>query len=153
MEGSSSINENASSLHSTFKFNNHSVRLLQRMTCFEIIGFHLILCKTYFQEHHRQLMHVGTGFISSASRRWYWALLTAFLSNWRIFSLNKPLQFLVIDSSEERISYRLKKSSKQLAGPDSLEQISSTLISSSIKSCFERFCSWLLVQTIMYGYR
>ena len=62
-----------------------------------------------------------TGFISSDSRRWYWALLTAFLSNWTILSLNNRLQFLLTVNSEERISYRLRKSSKQLVRSDSFK--------------------------------
>ena len=47
------------------------------------------------------LIDAGTGFISSDSRRWYWALLTAFLSNWTILSFNKRLQFLLIVSYDE----------------------------------------------------
>ena len=62
----------------------------------------------------------GTGFISSDSRWWYWALLTAFLSNWTILSVSKRLQFLLTVSSELRISYRLRKSSKRLVRSDSL---------------------------------
>ena len=84
---------------------------------------------------------VGRGFISSDSWQWYWALSTAFLSNWTILSLSNRLQFLLTVSSEERISYRLRKSSKRLVRSDSLEDISSTLISSSINSSFERFSS------------
>ena len=42
-----------------------------------------------------------TGFISSDSRRWYWALLMEFLSNWTILSLSNWLQFLLTVSSEE----------------------------------------------------
>ena len=53
---------------------------------------------------------VGTGFISSDSQWWYWALLTAFLSNWTILSVRKRLQFLLTVSSELRISYCLRKS-------------------------------------------
>ena len=45
----------------------------------------------------------GTGFISSDSRRWYWALLTAFLSNWTILSVSKRLQFLLTVRSEFHI--------------------------------------------------
>ena len=59
------------------------------------------------------LIEAGTGFISSGSR-WYWALLTVFLSNWTILSVCKRLQFLRTVSSELRISYRLRKSSKRL---------------------------------------
>ena len=96
----------------------------------------------------------GRRFISSDSRRWYWAFLTTFLFNWTILSLNKQLQILVTDSSQERISYRLKKSSKRLVRSGSLEDMSSALLTSSTNSSFERFCRWLLVRTIMmYGYR
>ena len=35
------------------------------------------------------LIDAGTGFISIDSRRWYWALLTAFLSSWMILSLRR----------------------------------------------------------------
>ena len=91
----------------------------------------------------------GTGFISSDSQRWYWALLTPFLSNWTILSQSNQLQFLLTVSSEEKISYCLRKSSKRLVRSSSLEDMSSTLISSSINSSFERISSWLLVLTIM----
>ena len=47
---------------------------------------------------------VGRGFISSDSWQWYWALSTAFLSNWTILSLSNRLQFLLTVSSEKRIS-------------------------------------------------
>ena len=49
----------------------------------------------------------GTGLIFKNSQRWYWALLTVFLSNWAILSLNKWLQSLLTVSSEERISISL----------------------------------------------
>ena len=52
---------------------------------------------------------VGMGFISSNSWGWNCAVLTRFLSNWTIFSLSRQLQFLLTDSSEERISYVSKK--------------------------------------------
>ena len=96
----------------------------------------------------------GTGFISNDSWPWYWALLAAFLSNWTILSLSNWLQFLLTVSPEERISYYLRKSSKWLVKSDSLEDMSSTLISSSVNSSFERFSSCLFVWTIMiYKYR
>ena len=99
-------------------------------------------------------INTGTGFISSDSQQWYWALLTAFLPNWTILSASKLLQFLLTVSSELRISHHLRKSWKWLVRSDGLEDMSSTLISSSINSSFERFCSWLLVQTIIiYEYR
>ena len=67
------------------------------------------------------LIDAGTGFISSDTRRWYWALLTAFLSSWIIPSVSKWLQYLLTASSELRISYCLRKSSKWLVRSDSLE--------------------------------
>ena len=66
------------------------------------------------------LIDAGTGFISSDSRRWYWALLTAFVSKWTILSVSKRLQFLLTVSSELRILYCLSKSSKRLVRSDSL---------------------------------
>ena len=96
----------------------------------------------------------GTGFISSGSWWWYWALLTAFLSHWTIYSVSKQLRFLLTVSSELRISYCLRKWSKRLVRSDNLEDMSPTLINSSINSSFERFSSWLLVRTIIiYEYR
>ena len=87
----------------------------------------------------------GTGFISSDSRRCYWVLLTAFLSNWTILSLSNWLQFywqLVL------------KKGFHIVSENHRNDRSSTLISSSINSSFERFSSWLLVRTIMtYKYR
>ena len=62
-----------------------------------------------------------TGFIPSDSWWWYWALLVAFLSNKTILSLGKRSHFLLTVSSERRILYRLRKSSKQLVRSDSLE--------------------------------
>ena len=99
----------------------------------------------------RKSSPIGAGkvFISSDSGWWYWALVTAFFSNWTIISVSKRLQFLLTASSELRISYCLRKSSKWLMRSDSLENMSSTLISSSINSSFERFSSWFLVRTII----
>ena len=89
-----------------------------------------------------------TGFISSDSRRWYWALLTGLISNWTILSVSKRLQFLLTVSSELRISYRLRKSSKRLVTSDSLGDISSTLISSSINSFLKDFPVGFLFQPL-----
>ena len=69
------------------------------------------------------LIDAETEFISSDSQQWYWALLTAFLSNWTILSVSKRLQFLLTASSELRISYCLRKSSKRLVRSDSLDWI------------------------------
>ena len=99
-------------------------------------------------------IEAGTGFISRDSWQWYCTLLAALLSSWTILSSNKRLQLLLAVISEERISYQLRKSSKRLVRSDSLEDISSTLISFSINSSFERFSSWIHVCTIMiYKYR
>ena len=94
------------------------------------------------------LIDIRIGLFSSDSR-WYSSLLTVFLSNLTIVSLNKLLQFLVTNSSEERISYLLKNPSKRLVRLDILEDKSSTLTSSLINSSSETFSSWLLVWTTM----
>ena len=78
-----------------------------------------------------------TGFTSSDSRQWYWALLTAFFSNWTILSVSKRLQFRLTVSSELRISYCLRKSLKRLVRSGSLEDMPSTLTSLLINSSFE----------------
>ena len=109
--------------------------------------------KTLFWRSSSQI-DGGTGFISSDSWGWYWGLLTAFLCNTTILSVSEQLQVLLTVSSELRISYRLWKSLKRLVTSDRLEGMSSTLISLSINSSFEKFYSWLLVQTIIiYEYR
>ena len=64
-------------------------------------------------------------------------------------SFTQQMVAVFTDSSEERISYCPEKSSKWLVRSDSLEDMSSTLISSSINSSFERFSSWFLVRTII----
>ena len=90
------------------------------------------------------LIDVGTGFISINSRRWYWALLIAFLS-----SQTSRLQFFETGNSRDRISNLLVKSSNRVVRFTSLEEISSKLISSSINSSFESCSNWLLVRTIV----
>ena len=142
------VDKDTTSLLPTFKFNYDSFLFLQtnmledhQVSSHDQLG--KMLCKCHFQI-----------IISSDSCWQYCALLTAFLSNWTILSLSKWLQFLLTVSSEERISSCLRKSSKQLVKWDSLEHISSTLISLSINSSIERFSSWLFVQAIMiYEYR
>ena len=94
------------------------------------------------------LIDAGTGFISSDSRRWYWILLTAFLSNWKNFSVSKRLQFLLTVRSELRISYRLRRSSEQLVRSDSLVDMSSTLINSSIFLPLKDFLVWFLFEPL-----
>ena len=153
-----SVDKDAMFLLPTFKFNDDSVLFLQTLTFLKIIG----VTSWVVRDNALQMLLLraslpvvaGTGFISTDSWQWYWAMLTAFLSNWTILSLSNQSQFLQTVSSEERISYHLRKSSKWLVRSDSLEDMSSTLISSSINSSFERFSSWLLVWTIMiYEYR
>ena len=88
-----------------------------------------------------------TGFTSTDSRRWYWAFVTAFLSNWTTLLVNL-LQFLAIAMSDETTS-NLKKSSNRFDKSKSFYDISSTVMSSSISSSFERFSNWLFVWTIL----
>ena len=57
--------------------------------------------------HHHQLRQEQG--LCPVILRWYWALLTAFLSNWAILSVNNWLLFLITDSSEKRISSDIKK--------------------------------------------
>ena len=90
-----------------------------------------------------------TGFTSTDSRRWYWAFVTAFLSNWTTLSVNNLLQFLAIAKSDETTSNLLKKSSNRFDKSESFDDISSTVMSSSISSYFERFSNWLLAWTIL----
>ena len=92
----------------------------------------------------------GTGFIYSDLWRRYWILLTMFLSNWTILSLNKRLQFLLTVSSEERISYCLKKLLKQLVRSYSLEDMSSAQVSSTVNSSFGRFLVGFLFEPLWY---
>ena len=83
------------------------------------------------------------GFTSTDSRRWYWALVTAFLSDWTILSISNLLQFFVIATSDERISNlridSMKKSSNRFDKWESFDVMSSILISSSMSSSLERF--------------
>ena len=51
--------------------------------------------------------------------------------------------------SEETTSNFVKKTSNRLEKSKSFDVISSTVISSSINSFFEKFSNWLLVQTIL----
>ena len=104
-----SVDKNVTFLLPKFKFNCHSVIFFKWWHAWRSSGFsswpirdnalQTLLSIT------SSLIDAGTVFIS---RLWYWALVTAFLSNWTILSLNKHLQFLLTVSSEEIISYRLK---------------------------------------------
>ena len=153
------VYKDATFLLPTFKFNYYSVLFFcKRWHAWRLLGFTLCpvmdnTLQTLFSRMSSPI-ETGTWFISSNSQWWYWALLTAFLSNWTILSVCKWLEFLLTVSSELRISYYLRKSLKWLVRSDSLEDMSSTLISLSINSSFERFSSWLLVRTIIiYEYR
>ena len=55
-----------------------------------------------FSSSSSSLTHGGTGFTSTDSRRWYWALINAFLSKWTTFLVSNMLQFLVMATSEEK---------------------------------------------------
>ena len=59
----------------------------------------------------------------------------AFLSNWTILSVSKWLQFLLTVSSELRISYHLRKSSKWLVRSDKLRDCQQITFVT-----FNRFC-------------
>ena len=95
------------------------------------------------------LIDGGIGFTSTDSRRWYWALVTVFLSSWTTLPVSNLFQFLVMAKSDETTSYLLKKSSNRFVKSEIFYVISSTVMSSSISSSFERFSNWLLVRTIL----
>ena len=63
-----------------------------------------------FSSSSSLLIDGGTGFTSTDSRRWYWALVTAFLSSWTTLSVSNLLQFLVMAKSDETTSNLLRKS-------------------------------------------
>ena len=92
-----------------------------------------------FSSSSSSLIDAGTGFISIDSRRWYWALVTAFLSKWTTLSVSNLLQFLKMDKSDETTSNLLKKLSNRFDKSEIFDAISSTVMSSSISSSFERF--------------
>ena len=108
--------KDATFLLPTSKFSYYSVLFFKRWHAWRSLGFTSWpvrdnVLQTLFSRTSSPI-DAGTGFISSDSRRWYWALLTAFLSNWTILSVSKRLQFLLTVSSELRISYYcLRKSS------------------------------------------
>ena len=95
------------------------------------------------------LIDGGTGFTSTDSRRWYWAFVTAFLSDWTTLSVNNLLQFLAIAKSDETTSNLLRKSTNWFDKLESFYDISPTVMSSSISSSFEGFSNWLFVRTIL----
>ena len=100
-----------------------------------------------FTSSSSSLINGGTGFTSIDSCQG--AFVTAFLSNWTTLLVNNLLQFLAIAKSDETTSNLLKKSLNRLDKSESFDDISSTEMSSSISSSFERFSSWHLVQTIL----
>ena len=83
-----------------------------------------------FSSSSSSLIDEGIGFTSTDSRRWYWALVTAFLSNWTTFSVSNLLQFLVIAKSDETTSNLLKKSSNRFVKSKIFDVMSSTVMSS-----------------------
>ena len=85
------------------------------------------------------LIDGGIGFTSTDSRRWYWALVTALFSNWTTLLVSNLLQFLVMAKSDETTSNLLKKSSNRFVKSEIFDVMSSTMMSSSISSSFERF--------------
>ena len=104
-----SVDKNVTFLLPKFKFNCHSVIFFKWWHAWRSSGFSSLPIRDNALQTllsiTSSLIDAGTVFIS---RLWYWALVTAFLSNWTILSLNKHLQFLLTVSSEEIISYRLK---------------------------------------------
>ena len=102
-----------------------------------------------FSSSPSSLIDGGTGFTSTDSHRWYWTLVTAFLSNWTTLLVSNLLQFLVMAKSDEITSNLLKKSSNWFVKSEIFDVMSSTVMSSSISSSFERSSNWLLVQTIL----
>ena len=63
-----------------------------------------------FTSSSSSLIDGGTGFTSTDSRRWYWAFVTAFISDWTTLSVNNLLQFLALAKSDETTSNLLRKS-------------------------------------------
>ena len=63
------------------------------------------------------------GFTSTDSRRWSWALVTAFFSNWTILSVNNLFQFLVLAKSDETFSNLHKKSLNWFDKPESFDDM------------------------------
>ena len=102
-----------------------------------------------FSSSSSLLIDGGTGFTSTDSRRWYWALVTAFLSSWTTLSVSNLLQFLVMAKSDETTSNLLKKSSNQFVKSEIFDVMSSTVMSYLISSSFERCFNWILVRTIL----
>ena len=104
-----------------------------------------------FGSNCSSLIHLGRGFTSTDSHQWYWDLVTALLSNWTTLLVNNLLQFLVMAKSDETTSNLLKKSSNRFVKWEIFDVMSSTVMSSSNSSSFERFSNWLLVRTILVG--
>ena len=102
-----------------------------------------------FSSSSSSLIDGGIGFTSTDSHRWYWALVTAFLSSWITLSVSNLLQFFVMAKSDETTSNLLKKSSNRFVKSEIFDVMSSTVMSSSISSSFERFSNWLLFLTVL----
>ena len=76
-----SVKKDATFLFPTFKCNNYSLLFFQTVTCLKIVGFHLIVRESALKmlvSRTSSLIAAGAKFISSDSRWWYNALLTAF---------------------------------------------------------------------------
>ena len=106
-----------------------------------------MFCKRCSQEHHRKLMQKQDLFPvihgNDYEHCWRCSFPTGqFFHSKSGYSFYRQLALKKEFYISLKISERLVKS-------DSLEDISSTLISSSINSSFERYSSWLLVQTII----
>ena len=63
-----------------------------------------------FTSSFSSLIDGGTGITSTDSRRWYWAFVTAFLSNWTTLLVNNLLQFLAIAKSEVKSPQKIIES-------------------------------------------
>ena len=107
------VDKDATFLLPTIKCNYYNVIFLQMVTFLKIISFNFMAgvrnnaMQTLFSRTSSPI-DAGTGFISSDSRRWYWALLTPFLPNLTILSVSKRLQLLLTVSSEWTIPEKIQ---------------------------------------------
>ena len=108
--------------------------------------------KHCFQEHHRQLMEEQDLFpvVQRDDIEHCWR---CYSGTEQLLHLTNSYSFYWELTMKKIILFCLKKS-KRLVRSDSLEDMSSTLISLLINSIFEKFSNWLLVRTIMiYQYK
>ena len=132
-----------------FKFHNNRFFLLQTMASLQVVWFNLMSCLANVQFELLITNWWRDRDTSMDSCRWYWTSVTAFLSNWTTLLVSNLLQFLVMAKSDETTSNLLKKSSNRFVKSEIFDVMSSTVMSSSISSSFERFSNWLLVRTIL----